>query len=114
MPIPIIITTPNYAFGQDLKKSAPAGISVAVGFQSAYSPNANVPAVALVGFSTVKPCDVAREHFVTWLLDETTKDERYTVTYGGVKIEKQASDFGRIFDDLKEHKNDKPNPEDEA
>jgi hypothetical protein len=114
MPIPIIITAPNYAFGQTLKKSAPTGINVAVGYQSAYSPNANVPAVAIVGFSTVRPCDVAREGFVRWLLDETTKDERYTVSYDGVRIEKEASAFGRIFDDLEEHKNDKPNPEDEA
>src|SRR4051812_35757375 len=50
MPLPIIITAPNYAFGQSLKKSAPVGINVAVGYQSAYSPNANVPAVAIVGF----------------------------------------------------------------
>ncbi len=114
MPIPIIITAPNYAFGQDLKKSAPAGINVAVGYQSAYSPNANVPAVAIVGFSTVKSCDVVREDFVRWLLDETTKDERYTVSYDGVRIEKQALEFGRVFDDLEEHKNNKPNPEDEA
>jgi hypothetical protein len=114
MPLPIIITAPNYAFGQNLKKSAPAGINVAVGYQSAYSPNADVPAVAIVGFSTVKPCDVAREDFVSWLLDETTKDERYIVTYDGVRIEKQALDFGRVFDDMEEHKNDPPNPEDEA
>ena len=87
---------------------------MAVGYQSAYSPNANVPAMAIVGFSTAKPCDVAREDFVRWLLDETTKDERYTVSYGGVTIEKQASEFGRVFDNLEEHKNDKPNPEDEA
>ena len=114
MPLPIIITAPNYAFGQSLKKSAPAGINVAVGYQSAYSPNADVPAVAIVGFSTAKPCDVAREDFVRWLLDETTKDERYIVTYDGVRIEKQALDFGRMFDDMEEHKNDPENPEDEA
>ena len=114
MPLPVIITAPNYAFGQNLKKSAPAGIRVAVGYQSAYSPNADVPAMAIVGFSTVTPCDVAREDFVRWLLDETTKDERYRVSYGGAEIEKEAVAFGRIFDDLEEHKNDKPNPEDEA
>jgi hypothetical protein len=114
MPLPIIITAPNYAFGQSLKKSAPAGINVAVGYQSAYSPNANVPAVAIVGFNTWKPCDVAREDFVRWLLDETTRDERYIVLYDGVRIEKQALDFGRVFDHMEEHKNDPDNPEDEA
>ncbi len=114
MRMAIIITAPNYAFGQSLKKSAPAGINVAVGFQSAYSPNANVPAVAIVGFSTVKPCDVAREDFVRWLLDETTKDERYIVCYDGVRTEKQALDFGRVFDHMEEHKNDPDDPEDEA
>jgi hypothetical protein len=62
----IIVNTPNYKFGQDLKKSAPAGISVIAGYQAAYSPNAaDVPAVAMVGFNKTKPCDVAREHFVT-------------------------------------------------
>ena len=69
-------------------------------------PNANVPAVAIVGFSTVKPCDVAREDFVRWLLYETTKDERYIVCYDGVRIEKQALEFGRVFDHMEEHKDD--------
>jgi hypothetical protein len=110
----IIVTAPNYAFGQKIKESAPAGINVAVGYQSAYSPNANVPAVVLIGIKPAKSCDVAREHFVAWLLEETTKDDRCTVSYGGMEIEKQALDFGRIFDDLEEHKNDMPNPEDEA
>ncbi|HWQ90942.1 MAG TPA: hypothetical protein VN673_04670 [Clostridia bacterium] len=114
MPLPIIITAPNYAFGQNLKKSAPAGINVAVGYQSAYSPNANVPAVAIVGFNTVQTCGVAREDFVKWLLDETTKDERYIVCYNGVRIEKQALDLARVFDHMEEHKNDPENPEDEA
>jgi hypothetical protein len=47
-------------------------------------------------------------------LDETTKDERCTLSYGGVRIEKQASAFGQLFDDMEKHKNDKPRPEDEA
>jgi hypothetical protein len=97
-----------------MKKSAPAGISVQVGRQAAYSPNANVPAIALVLFNTVEPCEVAREDFVAWLLDETTKDERCTLSYGGVKIEKYSSVFGEVFDDMDKHKNDKPSPEDEA
>ena len=67
-----------------------------------------VECLAIVGFSTVKPCDVARDAFVRWVLDVTTKDERYTVSYDGVRIEKQASEFGRVFDTLEEHKNDKP------
>ena len=80
MPSPHYYHRPKLRVWTGLKKSAPAGIRVTVGYQSAYSPNANVPAVAIVGFSTAKPCEVAREGFVRWLLDETTKDERYTVS----------------------------------
>lgn len=110
----IIISTPNYTFGKDLKKSAPAGISVVVGYQ-AYAPDpATAPAVALVGFDVVKPCDVSKAHFVSWLLDETIKSEQCTLSYRGVTLEKQALVFGQIFDDMDKHKNDKPNPEDEA
>ena len=111
----IIINTPNYKFGTDLKKSAPVGISVMVGYQAAFSPDApDVPAVALMGFNKAKPADVSKEHFVAWLLSETTKDERCTLSYGGVRIEKQESAFGQIFDEMVRRKNEKPNPEDEA
>jgi hypothetical protein len=110
----ILVSTPNSKFGQDMKKSAPAGIRVLIGYPSAYSPNANVPGIAMVGFDKVKPCDVDREHFVTWLLNETTKDEQCTLSYDGVRIEKYASVFGQVFDDMEKHKNGKPSPEDEA
>ena len=53
MPLPIIVTAPNYAFGKDLKKSAPAGISVVVGYQANEPDPANAPAVALVIFDVV-------------------------------------------------------------
>ena len=61
----IIINTPNYKFGSDLKKSAPIGISVMVGCQAGNSPeDANVPAVALMGFNKTKPAEVSKEHFI--------------------------------------------------
>jgi hypothetical protein len=111
----IIINTPNYKFGSDLKKSAPSGISVMVGCQAGSSPDdANVPAVALMGFNKVKPAEVSKEHFVTWLLSETTKDERCTLSYGGARIQKQESDFGQLFDEMVRQKNEKPSPETDA
>ena len=101
----IIINAPNFKFGQDLKKSAPAGINVLVGRQSGSSPDApDVPAIALMGFNKVKPCDVPKEQFVAWLLSETTKDERCTLSYGGVRIQKQASAFGELFDEMERGK----------
>jgi hypothetical protein len=114
MPLPIIITTPNYALGNGLKLSAPAGISVAVGYQ-AYAPNPeNTPAVALVVFDVVTPCNVSREQFVNWLLSQTTKNDGYSLTYDGIIIEKTASAFARVFEDMEKHKNDPVNPDEVA
>jgi hypothetical protein len=56
----VIVTAPNYTFGQNIMKSAPAGISVVVGYQSAYSPNANVP--ARTGKKICKPMEQEENH----------------------------------------------------
>jgi hypothetical protein len=86
-----------------------------VGYQSASSSDApDVPAVALMGFSKAKPCDVSKGQFVAWLLSETTKNDRCTLSYGGARIEKQPLAFGQLFDEMEVRKNEKPKPEDEA
>ncbi len=114
MPLPIFITTPNYALGNGLKLSAPAGIVVAVGYQAYVPDPENAPAVALVVFDVVAPCNVSREQFVNWLIAETTQNDGYTLTYDGITIEKTASAFARIFEDMEKHRNDPPNSEDEV
>lgn len=110
----IIVNTPNYKFGQDMKKSAPAGIGVVVARHGAHPPDSDFPAAANVMFYEAKPCAELRQRFVAWLLEETTKDERCRVSYGGVTIPKHAPLFGQIFDDMVKHINGTPNPEDET
>jgi hypothetical protein len=110
-----IINAPNYKFGQNLKKSAPAGIRAMVGNQASCSTDdPNISAVALLGFDESKPAEVSKEHFVSWLLSETRKDERCTLSFDGIRIEKQESAFGKLSDEMVRRKNEKPSAEDEA
>lgn len=114
MPLPIIITTPSYTFGERLKSAAPVGISVLLGCQAYVPDPTDTPAVALVMYDVVKPCHVSKEEFVRWLLEETAKNDGCSLDYGGITIEKTASAFARVFEDMEKHKDDPSNPEDEA
>jgi len=110
----IIVNTPNYKFGQDMKKSAPAGIGVVVARHGAHPPDSDYPAAANVMLVEAKPGAELRKRFIAWLLEETTKDERCTVSYDKLRIPKHGPLFGQIFDDMLKHMNDTPDPEDEA
>ena len=83
----LVIYTPNFQLAEEMKNSAPAGISVAVHEKVTRSADSISTAIIILEFIKTNAADVLRDVFVVWLCSKCNDDKnKCQIKHGGKNI----------------------------